>query len=130
MTQFDSLTVPGLTDDEQRTVNKLLGQLEARSGSNLLRQRLYDNQETSRRIGDTIPHQYFRMGIALGWTGKAVDSLARRCNLDGFVWADGDLDSLGAREVWDQNHLRVGDQLGEGVVADPRAVVPGEHGRG
>jgi hypothetical protein len=105
VTQFDTLTVPGLTDDEQRTLNRLAGELAARAGSNLLRQRLYDNKETSRRIGDTIPVQYFKMGIALGWTGKAVDSLARRCNLDGFVWADGDLDALGARQVWDDNHL-------------------------
>jgi len=41
----------------------------------------------------------------LGWSAKAVDILARRCNLDGFVWPDGDLDSLGYREVVDDNFL-------------------------
>ena len=106
MAKFDSLTVPGLSDDEQRTLNRLAGQLESKQPRNLLRQRLYDNQDVARRIGDTIPARYFRMGIVLGWTGKAVDALARRCTLERFVWADGDLDSLGAQEVWDQNHLR------------------------
>lgn len=102
----DTLTVPGLSDDEQRTLNHLVKQLKDRTPRNLLRQRLYDNKETARRIGDTIPGHYFRMGIVLGWTGKAVDSLARRCSLERFVWPDGDLDSLGARQLWDENNLR------------------------
>lgn len=106
MSQFDTLTVPGLTDDEQRTLNRLVSQLKAKEPRNLLRQRLYDNQEVARRIGDTIPPEYFRMGIVLGWTGKAVDSLGRRCTLERFVWADGDLDDLGQRTIWDDNSLR------------------------
>lgn len=104
--QFDSLTVPGLSDDEQEILNHLVAKLDAKQPRNLLRQRLYDNQEVARRIGDTIPARYFRMGIVLGWTGKAVDALGRRCTLERFVWADGDLDTLGARQVWDDNDLR------------------------
>lgn len=102
----DTLTVPGLTDDEQRTLNRLVGQLKSKQPRNLLRQRLYDNQEVARRIGDSIPGEYFRMGIVLGWTSKSVDGLGRRCTLERFVWGGGDLDSLGAREVWDDNNLR------------------------
>lgn len=106
MAQLETLTVPGLTDDEQSTLNHLVGELKSRTPRNLLRQRLYDNQEIARRIGDTIPTEYFRMGIVLGWTSKAVDSLGRRCTLERFVWGDGDLDALGARQVWDDNNLR------------------------
>lgn len=106
MSQFDSLTVPGLSGDEQATLNRLVKKLVDKTPRNLLRQRLYDNQEIARRVGDTIPRQYFNMGIVLGWTGKAVDALGRRCTLERFVWADGDLDSLGSRKVWDDNDLR------------------------
>jgi hypothetical protein len=106
VSQFNSLTVPGLSRDEQDTLNRLAGNLKAREPRNLLRQRLYDNQQVARRIGDTIPAAYFNMGIVLGWTGKAVDGLGRRCALERFVWADGDLDSLGARQLWDENNLR------------------------
>lgn len=106
MSLLDSLTVPGLSDDEQATVNRLVALRKAKTPRNLLRQRLYDNQQVARRIGDTIPAQYFNMGIVLGWTGKAVDGLGRRCNLERFVWADGDLDSIGSREIWDDNDLR------------------------
>ena len=102
----DTLTVPGLSDDEQAILNDLIAQLNAKTPRNLLRQRLYDNKEIARRVGDTIPGAYFNMGIVLGWTGKAVDALGRRCTLARFVWADGDLDALGAREVWDDNNLR------------------------
>jgi hypothetical protein len=106
VSQLDSLTVPGLSGDEQDTLNRLAADLKAKQPRNLLRQRLYDNQEVASRIGDTIPAAYFKMGIVLGWTGKAVDALGRRCALERFVWADGDLDSLGARQVWDDNDLR------------------------
>lgn len=107
MSMFDEkLPVPGLTDDEQATLNRLVKQLKDHTPRNLLRQRLYDNKDVARRVGDTIPGHYFRMGMILGWTGKAVDSLGRRCNLEEFVWPDGDLDALGARQVWDENNLR------------------------
>lgn len=100
------LTVPGLTDDEQRTVNRLLSERAKKLPRNLLRQRLYDNQDVARRIGDTIPAAYFSMGLVLGWTGKAVDALGRRCTLEKFVWPDGSLDDIGGRQVWDDNNLR------------------------
>lgn len=106
MSLHDSLTVPGLTDEEQATLNRLVKQLKDREPRNLLRQRLYDNQDVARRIGDSIPGHYFNMGIVLGWTAKAVDALGRRCNLERFVWADGNLDDLGARTIWDENNLR------------------------
>lgn len=106
MNPYDSLAVPGLTDDEQAILNGLVKQLAAKTPRNLLRQRLYDNQEVARRIGDTIPVSYFNMGLVLGWTGKAVDGLGRRATLERFVWADGDLDQLGGRQVWDDNNLR------------------------
>lgn len=106
MSQLDTLTVPGLTGDEQAIVNRLAGQLKAKEPRNLLRQQLYDNQDIARRVGDTIPSQYFRMGIVLGWVSKAVDGLGRRTTIDDFVWADGSLADLGSRQVWRDNNFR------------------------
>ena len=99
------IRLPGVTDDENRLLNRLLKQLEARNSRNRLRESYYDGKRAIRQVGTVIPPQYFRLGIVLGWSAKAVDILARRCNLDGFVWPDGDLDSLGADEVWDGNAL-------------------------
>lgn len=102
---FSSVQLPGVSDDINDVLNRLLKQLGVKRERNLLRASYYDGKRAIRQVGTVIPPQYYKLGIVLGWSAKAVDILARRCNLDGFVWPDGDLDSLGAREVWDTNFL-------------------------
>lgn len=99
-------SVTGMSDEETDTLNLLLKQLDDRRPRNLLRASVYDGKRALRQVGTVIPPQYYRMGLVLGWVPKGVDSLARRCNLERFTWADGDLDSLGARQVQDQNFLK------------------------
>lgn len=100
-----SVRISALTDDENALINSLLAEIHCRRLHNVLRTSYYDSKRSIRSVGTLIPPQYFNLGLVLGWAGKAVDSLARRCNLDGFVWPDGDLDSLGGGEIWDDNHL-------------------------
>lgn len=102
---FTAVRIPDLTVDENALVNSLLGDIERLRLKNMLRTSYYDNKRSIRMVGTLIPPQYFSLGLVVGWTGKAVDALARRCNLDGFVWADGDLDSIGGTDVWTDNHL-------------------------
>jgi len=102
----DRIALPGLSDDEDRTLNHLLHELDEKQPRNFLRACYYDGKRALRQIGSIIPPQYYRLGIALGWSAKAVDALSRRCNLDGLIWPDGDLASLGFREVWNGNRLR------------------------
>jgi len=87
------------------TVNFLAKQLKDKFRHNRKRSDLYDGKSALRQVGTIIPPQYHNLGLALGWTAKGVDGLARRCNLDEMVWADGDLDSLGMRELEDSNFL-------------------------
>lgn len=101
----DRLHVPGLTDDEERILNLLVEQLNNKSRRNSLRSAYYDGKYAVRQIGSVIPPQYAKLGLVLGWSAKAVDTLGRRCNLDTFVWPDGDLADLGFRDAWDQNFL-------------------------
>lgn len=103
----ETLRVDGLTDDETATLNVLVEQLDRTSRRNLLRASYYDGKRAINQVGSVIPPQYYRMGLVLGWAGKAVDAMARRCNLDGFVWAGGDLESLGLTELTDENQLGV-----------------------
>lgn len=100
-----AIHVTGLSTDEQATLNRLLERLDATLTRNLLRLSYYDGKRALRQVGSVIPPQYYRLGIVLGWSAKAVDILARRCNLDSFVWPDGDLESLGMRDVYEANHL-------------------------
>lgn len=101
----EALRVPGLSDDEVVTLNLLAKQLRDKQPHNRKRSDLYDGKSALRQVGTIIPPQYYRLGLALGWAAKGVDGLARRCNLDEMVWADGDLDSLGMRELEDSNFL-------------------------
>jgi hypothetical protein len=102
---FEKITVPGLRDDEDRTLNLLAEQLDAKKRRNELRSAYYDGKRAIESIGGVIPPQYGQIGIALGWAAKGVDGLARRCNLDKFVWTDGDLDALGMPLLEDSNFL-------------------------
>jgi len=100
-----TVRLPGVSDDDNALLNHLLEHLEAKQPRNLLRASYYDGKRAIRQVGTVIPPQYYRLGIVLGWSAKAVDILARRCNLDGFVWPDGDLSSIGYSEVADANQL-------------------------
>lgn len=101
----ETLRVPGLSDDETITVNLLAKQLKDKTPHNRKRSDLYDGKQAIRQVGTVIPPQYYNLGLALGWSAKGVDGLARRCSLDEMVWADGDLDSLGMPELEDSNFL-------------------------
>ena len=98
-----TVRIPDLPEND--LVNGLLEAIERRRLHNLMRTSYYENKRSIRMVGTLIPPQYYNLGLVVGWTGKAVDALQRRCNLDGFVWADGDLDSIGGSEVWDDNHM-------------------------
>lgn len=99
------IVLPGVADDVNDTIGRLVDQLQARRERNALRAAYYDGKHAARLVGSIIPPQYWRLGIVLGWSAKAVDILARRCNLDGFVWPDGDLGALGWSNLADDNTL-------------------------
>lgn len=97
--------VRGLDDDTNRLINRLLHRLDEKAPRNKLRAGMYDGRHALRHMSAVLPPQYRSLGLVLGWSAKAVDLLARRTTLTGYVWPDGDLDSLGFREVWDGNML-------------------------
>lgn len=112
---FERITVPDLSPDEQATLDRLTEQLDAKKRRNVLRASYYDGKRAVSQIGTVIPPQYARLCIVLGWSAKAVDILARRCNLDGFVWPDGELDSVGFGDVWEANHL--GSEVSSALIS-------------
>lgn len=112
---FDGIRVDGLGEGLNALVNELLKRLRDRSSRNQLRAGMYDGRRAVNVVSAVLPPQYRSLGLVLGWSAKAVDLLARRCNLDGYVWPDGDLDSLGIREVWDGNML--GSEVDQALVS-------------
>lgn len=99
----ESIIVPGLDDDDERTLNRLNDQLNRKARRNKLRSRYYDGKRAARAVTPIMPPIYQKLALVLGWSAKAVDTLARRCNPEEIIWPDGDLGSLGLREVMDGN---------------------------
>ena len=112
----EKIHLPGLSDDDDRLLNHLLDKLAKCQPRNTLRASYYDGKRAVRQITTVLPPQYYRLGVVLGWSAKAVDILARRCNLEDFVWADGDIDDLGLREVVDANQFYA--EINAGLVSD------------
>lgn len=110
-----TITVEGFDDDAHRTLNFLLEQLDKKARRNRIRAAYYDMKHAPRLVGSVIPPQYWRLGITLGWSAKAVDALARRCNLEGFVWPDGDLGSLGFPAFAEEN--RMDSEVNQGLTS-------------
>ena len=111
----ERITLPNVSVDEQDTLSELLERLELKQPRNLLRAAYYDGRRAILQVGTVIPPVYYQLGIVLGWSAKAVDILARRCNLDSFVWPDGDLKDLGFQDVWDGNHL--GSEVSSALIS-------------
>lgn len=94
-----------LTHQEQNTLDRLVMQWRAKRSRNNLRAAYYDGKNAVRDLGISMPPAMNRVATVLGWSAKAVDTLNRRCALEGFRFAGGDLDSLGVGEIWEQNQL-------------------------
>lgn len=111
----ERLRLPNVSADENALINGLLAQLRNKHRRNLFRASLYDGKHAVRSNNTIIPPYLYRLGIVLGWSAKAVDMLARRCNPAGVVWPDGDLGSLGYREFSESNQLEA--QVKAGLVS-------------
>lgn len=111
---FEKLTIPGLTDDEQAALDRNLERLHRCHDINFRRSALYDGRNALRPDSGVVPQQYYRLGIALGWSAKAVDALTRRCLIERVVWDDGKLDDVGMREFARDNFLL--SELAQGLT--------------
>ena len=78
-------TVVGLSDDEQRTLDRLVAQLDSHAVRNELRRAHMDAKAFIRQLPPTIPPYLRNIGMVLGWPTKAVEAVARRARLVGLA---------------------------------------------
>lgn len=98
------MRVAGLDDDQQRIVNGLVKTIDDKLPRNILRDNYMDHQVTLDRFGimQAVPE---RFRVVVGWPAKAVEALARRCNLEGFSTTSGDLEALGINDLVEDNQF-------------------------
>lgn len=100
--------IPGLDHGEQDTLDRMIMLYRAKLPRNILRSRYYDSHTVLKDYGISIPPQMKQFETVVGWPAKAVDALARRCKLDGFLSPGGvPGDPLGIQEMADENCLEV-----------------------
>jgi hypothetical protein len=99
--------VPDLTHQEQNILDRLIHQYKWKMGRNLLRSRYYDSLNVLKDYEISIPPQMKQFETVVGWPAKAVDSLSRRCKLDGFVVPNLDTESLGIDDMWADNRMEI-----------------------
>lgn len=96
----------GLRDDDRPVLLDLLSRLADKQARNELRRRYYDQRNTLKDLGISIPPSLKTVEIAAGWPAKAVDSMSRRTILEGLVSPEGgaELASL-VGVIWDGNRM-------------------------
>lgn len=86
-------------------IDFLLRRLSAKFRRNKLRADYYDMHTIFRDLGIAIPPNLRNLEVAMGWPAKAVDQLARRVRMQGWVLPAGDLGSWGVDELWNGNAM-------------------------
>ena len=97
----------GLNDQEAGFVDACLSKIKEKASINLTRSNYYDAKNLSSQLGIKIPMEWSQFVTALGWPSKAVDSLASRSNLEGFVVPGYSMSDYGMDEVWWDNNMVV-----------------------
>lgn len=100
-----TLRIPGFSEVEHDALNRNLDRLLDRRRDNFWRSALYDGKNAMSPRSGVVPEQYYRLGLALGWSAKAVDGLVRRTQLERFTWADGNLGDVGMDVLERENFM-------------------------
>lgn len=106
------IRVDGLPVDETARLNVLVDQIRAKQPRNELRtalmnhKRTFENWPLVNELGD--------LKAVLGWCAKGVETLARRCRLEGFTLANGqDLEAYGLDTLLDDTQFLRRSGMGE-----------------
>lgn len=78
----------GLRDEDKETVYSLYQLYEKKLRRNMLRDCYYEMKNKPKDLGISVPPHLKDLCQVIGWSAKAVDSLANRSQFDGFVCDD------------------------------------------
>lgn len=101
------IVIPGLSPEDQATLDELRELLAAKSYVNERRIRYFDAKQRVRHLGISIPPQLESLNTVIEWPATAVEYLENRIDLDGFAVPGGNGADLGLDVIWADNHLGV-----------------------
>lgn len=104
---IDSLVVPELSEEDQKTLNLCMAQLLSKATINDRRTRMYEGKYRARHLGISVPPQMEKVETTLMWPAKAVEALESLLNLQGFVTPEGTAADFGIDKIWRENRLGI-----------------------
>ncbi|MGC0365015.1 hypothetical protein ABH922_002999 [Rhodococcus sp. 27YEA15] len=93
-----------LSDDEERLVGLLRGQIRKFAAKNRIKNDFYEAKQKTQHLDIAVPPGLKDLALALGWPGTVVDVLEERIDL--ISWTSV-LDLMGLDDVFRENHLGV-----------------------
>lgn len=78
----------GLQDEDRGVIQSLYKLYEEKLTRNLLRDRYYEMKQKPKDLGISVPPNLRNLEQVIGWSAKAVDSLANRSVFEGFASSD------------------------------------------
>lgn len=96
-----------MSGPEYAAFTKMMGRLQNKQRRHNIRKHYYDGTSVLKDLGISTPPNLRDMDVALGWPAKAVDSLSKRTNLEGFVLPGSDIEDFGIDDIWRDNRLNV-----------------------
>ena len=107
--------IPQLDHQNQNILDALWAQWQSKLPRNLLRTVYFDAKQPLKDLGISIPPQLTKIETALGWPAKGVNTLARRCNFDGYVIPGDIADPYGLSELLVDNNMDV--EIPQGITS-------------
>lgn len=98
-------TIEGLSDDEQRLVDRLSDELNQKARRNRIRSMYMDGKRAARALSPMLPPYLQKVGAVLGWPAKAVEAVARRTRLTGVAIPGSDLSTFGVDRIIEDNQF-------------------------
>ncbi|QXW04019.1 phage portal protein [Rhodococcus globerulus] len=93
-----------LSEDEERLVGQLRGQIRKFANRNKLKNDFYEGKQITRQLDIAVPPGLKDLAISMGWPGTAVDVLEERLDLLGWTSVQ---DLMGLDDVFRENSLGV-----------------------
>lgn len=104
---ISATSIPNLPEAERQAIQKMYERIMSHRSRHRLRQHYYEGVSGLRDLGISIPPQLRNMEVALGWPAKAVNSLAQRVQMEGFVLPDSAPSDWGIDLIHFENRLDV-----------------------
>lgn len=86
-------------------INGMLDRIFAHRYRHRVRQFYIDGVQSFKNLGISIPPVLSNIDSALGWAGKAIDSVSQRIMFDGYTMPGGDISDFGIDDIVDENIL-------------------------